>query len=231
VVVYESDGQQHEVAGDELLVAVGRTPNVDDLDLEAADVASTVTGITVDDFLRTTNRRIYAAGDVCSRYKFTHAADAMARAVLYNALFFGRKRVSALVIPWATYTEPEVAHVGLSAKDAQLRGDGVRTLTVPLSEVDRAVLEDDTEGFARIHVHRRTGKILGATMVARHAGDMIGEIAVAMAAGVGVGALGQIIHPYPTASEAWKKLGDEWNRTRLTLGMRALLGNLLRWRR
>ena len=231
VVVYEYGGQEREVAGDEILVAVGRTPNVDGLDLEAAGIASDVTGVTVDDSLRTTNHRVYAAGDICSRYKFTHAADAMARIVLHNALFFGRKKASALVVPWATYTDPEVAHVGLSAKDAQGRGDTVTTLTVPLSEVDRAVLEDETEGFARVHVDRRSGKILGATMVASHAGELIGEIAVGMRAGVGMSAIGFTIHPYPTQSEAWKRLGDEWNRGRLTPAVQTLLRSLLRWRR
>ena len=155
----------------------------------------------------------------------------MARIVLHNALFFGRKKASALVVPWATYTDPEVAHVGLSAKDAQRHGDTVTTLTVPLSTVDRAVLEDEAEGFARVHVDRRSGKILGATMVASHAGEMIGEITVAMRAGVGLSAIGHTIHPYPTQSEAWKRLGDQWNRTRLTPGVRTLLRSLLRWRR
>jgi pyruvate/2-oxoglutarate dehydrogenase complex dihydrolipoamide dehydrogenase (E3) component len=166
-----------------------------------------------------------------SRYKFTHAADAMARADLYSALFFGRKRASALVVPWATYTDPEVAHVGLPASDAEGRGDAVTTLTVPLSKIDRAVLDDESEGFARVHADQRRGTILGATMVARHAGEMIGEIAVAMRAGIRLGAIGQTIHPYPTQSEAWKRLGDEWNKTRLTPGVRTFLRSLLRWRR
>ena len=231
VVVYEHGGQQREVTGDEILIAVGRAPNVEGLDLAAAGIAFDGTGVTVDDSLRTTNRRVYAAGDICSRYKFTHAADAMARIVLHNALFFGRKKASALVIPWATYTSPEVAHVGLSAKDTQQRGEAVTTLTVPLSEVDRAVLEDEADGFARVHLDRRSGIIRGATMVASHAGELIGEIAVAMSTGVRMSAIGFTIHPYPTQSEAWKRLGDEWNRTRLTPGVRALLRSLLRWRR
>ena len=146
--------------------------NLDGLNLAAAGIASDARGVTVTDGLRTTNRRVYAAGDVCSPYRFTHAADAMARIALRNALFFGRKKASALVIPWATYTDPEVAHVGLSATDAQQRGEAVTTLTVPLSEVDRAVLEDEAEGFARVHLDRRSGQILGATMVASHAGEL-----------------------------------------------------------
>jgi pyruvate/2-oxoglutarate dehydrogenase complex dihydrolipoamide dehydrogenase (E3) component len=230
VVVYECGDRQGETSGDAILVAVGRAPNVEGLDLAAAGIASDASGVIVDDCLRTSNRQVYAAGDICSRHKFTHTADAMARIVLRNALFFGRTRVSALVIPWATYTDPEVAHVGLSATEAQQRDDRVTTLTVPLSEIDRAVLEDEAEGFARVHVDRR-GKILGATMVASHAGELIGEITVAMRAGVGLDAIGLTIHPYPTQSEAWKRLGDEWNRTRLTPGVRSLLRWLLRWRR
>ncbi|MCC7241530.1 MAG: mercuric reductase [Acidobacteria bacterium] len=231
VLVYEASGAQGEVAGDEILVAVGRSPNVEDLDLAAGGVAWHAAGVIVDDFLRTTNRRVYAAGDICSRHKFTHAADAMARIVLQNALFFGRKRASALVVPWATYTDPEVAHVGLSAGDAEQRGDAVSTLTVELSENDRAILDDDAEGFARVHVDRRTGAILGATMVAGHAGELIGEMVVAMRAGVRMGSIGLTIHPYPTQSEAWKRLGDAWNRSRLTPRLRAVLRAVLRWRR
>lgn len=230
-VVYEVDGQTREITGDAILVAVGRTPNVDGLDLAAAGVAFDATGVLVDDHLRTANRRVYAAGDICSPHKFTHAADAMARVVLQNALFFGRKKASALLIPRATYTDPEVAHVGLSAREAQQRGDAVATLTVPLAEVDRAVLEDETEGFARVHVERRSGKILGATMVASHAGELIGEMAVAMQGRVSMSAIGFTIHPYPTQSEAWKRLGDAWNRTRLSPRVRSYLGSLLRWRR
>jgi pyruvate/2-oxoglutarate dehydrogenase complex dihydrolipoamide dehydrogenase (E3) component len=151
--------------------------------------------------------------------------------VLHNALFFGRKRVSGLVVPWTTYTDPEVAHVGLSAAEAQARGDTVATLTVPLSAIDRAVLESRTDGFARVHAERRSGRILGATMVASHAGDMIGEVALAMKAGVSLGVVGDTIHPYPTYAAAWKRLGDDWKRTRLTPGVQALLRTLLRWRR
>ncbi len=121
--------------------------------------------------------------------------------------------------------------MGLSAKDAARRHGAVTTLTVQLSAVDRAVLENEAQGFARVHVDSRIGKILGATMVASHAGEMIGEIAVAMRAGVGLSAIGHTIHPYPTQSEAWKRLGDEWNRARLTPRIRTLLRSLLRWRR
>ncbi|MGE3343488.1 MAG: mercuric reductase [Vicinamibacterales bacterium] len=219
------------ITGDALLVATGRTPNLQSLALDRAGVRVDSTGIVVDDHLRTSNRRIFAAGDVCSVYKFTHAADAMARIVIQNALFFGRKKVSDLVVPWATYTDPEVAHVGLTADQAHRRGASVVTLTVPLSSIDRAVLEGRTDGFARVHVEARAGRILGATIVGEGAGELIGEMAVAMASRVAIGAVGGMIHPYPTRSEAWKKLGDQWNKRRLTPFAARVLRALIRWQR
>jgi pyruvate/2-oxoglutarate dehydrogenase complex dihydrolipoamide dehydrogenase (E3) component len=229
VVHFERDGHEGVAAGDALLVAVGRTPNVDGLNLRAAGIAFDRSGVTVDDRLRTSNSRVFAAGDIASRFKLTHAADAMARLVIQNALFFGRKKASALVIPWATYTDPEVAHVGLTAGDVRERSD-VRTLTVPFHDVDRAILDGATEGFARVHVDLK-GRIVGATIVAPHAGEMIGEMSLAMTAGLSLGTLARTIHPYPTQSEAWKKLGDQWNRGRLTPRVRSIFGALMRWRR
>jgi pyruvate/2-oxoglutarate dehydrogenase complex dihydrolipoamide dehydrogenase (E3) component len=230
-IVVERNAQQQAVDGDEILVAVGRTANIEDLALEAAGVACDKTGVKVDDRLRTTNRRIYAAGDICSGYKFTHAADAMARIALQNALFFGRKRLSAEIIPWCTYTDPEVAYVGLYRSEAGQRRFDVLTLTVPLDEIDRAILDEQTHGFARVHVNRRTGRILGATMVASHAGEMIGEMALAMNTRLHIGAVAKTIHPYPTQVEAWKRLGDAWSSTRLTPRVRWILERVLRWRR
>lgn len=216
-------------AGRYNLVAAGRTPNVDGLGLAAAGIVASAHGIEVDDHLRTANRRVFAAGDVASRFQFTHVADAMARIVLQNALFFGRKRVSALTIPWCTYTDPEVAHVGISAADAAKRA-GLVTLTIPLGEVDRAVLDGETDGFARVHCDRK-GRILGATLVARHAGETIGELALAMTHGLSLGALASTIQPYPTQAEAVRKLGDAYQRTRLTPRVQRVLGWLMRRRR
>ena len=230
LIVDRGRGQGEErVRCDQLLVATGRAPNVEGLGLAAAGIVATTHGIEVDDHLRTTNRRVFAAGDVASRFQFTHAADAMARIVIQNALFFGRKRVSALTMPWCTYTDPEVAHVGISVEAAARRADLV-TLTVPLAEVDRAVLDGETGGFARVHADR-DGRILGATLVSRHAGESIGELALAMTHGLRLGALASTIHPYPTQAEALKKLGDAYQRTRLTPRVRRLLGWLMRRRR
>jgi len=209
-------------ASDEILLAAGRVPGVEGLGLEAASVKHGKEGIEVDDHLRTSNRRIFAAGDVASPYKFTHAADALARIALQNALFFGRKRQSALVVPWTTYTDPEVAHVAASS--------GTLPFTVRLDEVDRAILDGETEGFARVHADRR-GRILGATIVASHAGEMIGEMSLAMTAGLDLATLARTIHPYPTQAEALKKLGDAYLRTKLTPRARKLLAGVLRFRR
>jgi pyruvate/2-oxoglutarate dehydrogenase complex dihydrolipoamide dehydrogenase (E3) component len=227
----DSDDAHYDLTVDEILVGAGRRPNVEALGLESAGVQYGAQGIEVNDFLQTTNPHIYAAGDVCSRYKFTHAADAMARIVIQNALFFGRKRAGALTIPWCTYTDPEVAQVGLTPHGAQQRGIEIDTYKVELSRVDRALLDGETEGFLKVHVRRGTGTILGATLVARHAGEMISEITLAMATGAGLGTIAGVIHPYPTQAEIIKRAADAYNRTRLTPRIKHWFEWLLSWRR
>lgn len=234
LVHYESNGQAAEIEVDEILVGAGRAPNVEGLNLEAAGVqyeGGKGRGIIVNDFLQTTNPHIYAAGDVCLPYQFTHLADAAARIVIQNALFFGRKKLSSLTIPWCTYTDPEVAHVGLSEAEARKKGIAVQTFVKPLREVDRAILDGETEGFVKILVKAGTDKILGATIVARHAGEMISEVSTAMAGGLGLGALAAVIHPYPTQAEAIRQAGDLYNRTRLTPSLKRWFTRYLAWRR
>ena len=214
---------------DEILVAVGRAPNVDGLGLEAAGVEyDPRKGVRVDDNLRTTNKAVFAAGDVASRFQFTHAADFMARIVLRNSLFGGRAKASSLVIPWATYTEPELAHVGLHPHEAAEQGIEVDTYVQPLEDVDRAILDGEDEGFVKIHTRKGKDTIVGATIVAGHAGDMISEIALAMRAGVGLGTIADTIHPYPTQAEAIRRVGDQYNRTRLTPRVAALMKGWLK---
>jgi pyruvate/2-oxoglutarate dehydrogenase complex dihydrolipoamide dehydrogenase (E3) component len=221
-------GVTEHAHGEQLLVAAGRTPNLDGLGLEAAGIAGTERGIQIDDRLRTTNRRVFAVGDVASRFQFTHAADALARIAIQNALFFGRKRASALVMPWCTYTDPEVAHVGLDEHEAKERS--LTTLTVQLEVNDRAILDGETRGFARAHV-ASDGTLRGATFVARHAGEAIGEASLAITTRQKLGVLSATIHPYPTQAEVWKRLGDAYNARRLTPRIRKLFGWLLRRRR
>jgi mercury(II) reductase len=231
VLRWRRDDRFGEIVADEILVATGRAPNVEGLGLEQAGVGFSARGVEVDERLRTANRRIFAAGDVASHFQFTHAADAQARIVLQNAFFFGRKRSSALVIPWVTYTSPELAHVGLYEREADEQGLEVETLTVPLAEVDRARLDGEDAGFLRLHLRRGTDRILGATLVAEHAGETIGEITLAITQRIGLGALAHVIHPYPTQAEVLKKAADTWRRGKLTPRVRRLLGAWFRLRR
>jgi pyruvate/2-oxoglutarate dehydrogenase complex dihydrolipoamide dehydrogenase (E3) component len=235
LLVIEEAGRLVKLPADTVLLAVGRRPNVEGLELERAGVEYDAKGVRVNDFLRSANRRIYAAGDICSPYKFTHAADALARVALRNAFFsfgvFGRARVSDLVIPWCTYTDPELAHVGLTAREARERGIEVRTFTLPMRDVDRAVLDGDEEGMALVHVKKGGDRIVGATIVAARAGEMIGEVALAMTHKLGLSALSETIHPYPTQLEILKRLGDAYQKSRLTPRTAALLRTILRRRR
>jgi pyruvate/2-oxoglutarate dehydrogenase complex dihydrolipoamide dehydrogenase (E3) component len=231
---FEREGATEELEFDEILVGAGRAPNVENLNLEASGVryeAGRGRGVLVNDYLQTSNPRVYAAGDVCLPYQFTHLADAAARIVIQNALFLGRKKLSSLIIPWCTYTDPEVARVGLNEAAAQKQGLAAQTFVKPLSEVDRAIIDGEEEGFVKIVVKAGTDKILGGTIVARHAGEMIGELSVAMAGGVGLKKLAAVIHPYPTQSEAVKAAADLYNRSRLTPRLKGLLTRYLAWRR
>jgi pyruvate/2-oxoglutarate dehydrogenase complex dihydrolipoamide dehydrogenase (E3) component len=224
-----ADGGERVIDGSDLLVAIGRAPNVEGLGLETARVAYDTLGVTVNDRLQTSSPRIFAAGDVCSPFKFTHAADFQARTVIQNALFFGRKRASALVIPWATYTSPEVAQVGHTPASAQAAGVAIDTFTIPMHDVDRAILDGDTVGFARVHVRAGSDVIVGATVVAEHAGDLIAEYTLCMTNGLGLSAIGGTIHPYPTQSDALRKSADAWRKTKLTPAVRSLFAWWFRW--
>jgi pyruvate/2-oxoglutarate dehydrogenase complex dihydrolipoamide dehydrogenase (E3) component len=227
----ESHGKGYDVEVDQLLVAVGRTPNVEGLGLETVGVELDRRGVKVNDWLQTTSPRIYACGDICSPYQFTHAADFMARIVIQNALFKGRAKASSLIIPWATYTSPEIAHVGLYEGEAKAQGVDVDTFTQELSKVDRAILDGETEGFVRVHVRRGTDEIVGATVVAAHAGELIGELTLAMKGKLGLRTIGATIHPYPTQAEAIRRTGDLYNRTRLTPLVKDLMHRWLTWQR
>ncbi len=231
VLRFNRNGSRGEVRCDQILVAVGRSPNVEGLGLQAAGVAFDPKGVRVDARLRTSNRRIYAAGDICSPYQFTHVADAMARVVIQNALFFGRKKASDLVIPWCTYTDPEVAHVGIHEAEARERAADVATYRIDLAEVDRALLDGETEGFAKIHARKKNGQTLGATLVASHAGEMISELVLAIGQRLGLRAIVNTIHPYPTQAEALKRAAEAHFRSRLTPAVQRWLRRYFGWRR
>lgn len=230
-VFLDRGGKEEQIIADEILVAIGRKPNIEGLNAEAAGVKTDASGVLVNDMLRTSNPDIYAAGDICSSHKFTHAAEAMARIAIQNALFFGRKHVSDLVIPWSTYTDPEVAHVGITEKEAAKRGDEVITFTKELADTDRAILDGETEGYVRLYMNREDGKLLGATIVGSHAGESIGEAVLAMKQKLKVGDLSGVIHPYPTQAEAIKRAADLQYRSRLKPWMRRVLDKYFRFRR
>ncbi len=227
----ESREKRSTIIVDQLLVATGRTPNVERLGLDTVGVEFDQKGVKVNDRLQTTNPRIYACGDICSPYRFTHAADFMARIVIQNALFKGRAKVSSLIIPWCTYTSPELAHVGLYEDQAAAQDIAIDTFTQQLTGVDRAILDSEMEGFVRVHVRKGTDTILGATIVAHHAGDLISELTLAMKAGIGLKTISSTIHPYPTQADAIRKIGDLYNRTRLTPLVKRLMAKWLSWQR
>lgn len=217
---------------DEILVGAGRKPVVQGLGLDEAGVEfDPKKGVIVDDQLRTSNHHIFSAGDCCLKHKFTHTADAAARIVIQNALFAGSAKLSSLVIPWCTYTQPEVAHVGMYPQDAQQAGIELDTYRVELSDVDRAITDSETQGFLKLYTQKGSDEIMGATLVATHAGDMISQITTAMVGKVGLKTLANVIHPYPTCAEAIKKAADAFNRTRLTPRAQKWLGRWLAWRR
>lgn len=208
------------IEADRILIAAGRAPNVEGLNLEAAHVAYTRTGVTVDEHLRTTNPRIYAAGDICLPHKFTHLADATARIAIQNALFAGRKKWTSLVIPWCTYTDPEIAHVGRTSE---------QVIVQRMENVDRAILDDATEGLLKVYLEK--DRIVGATLVAPHAGEIMSELTLAITSNLPISALGQTIHCYPTQAEIIKRVADAYSRTRLTPGVKKWLGRWLSWSR
>ncbi|MGI9077523.1 MAG: mercuric reductase [Gemmatimonadaceae bacterium] len=229
VVQFEREGASHSASCDEILIAAGRASNVEGLGLEAAGIAYGERGVAVDDRLRTSNARVFAAGDIASPYQFTHMADAHARIVIANALFPGRAKAGRLIVPWTTFTSPEVAHTGATAESVAASGEGADTFTTFLHDVDRARLDGQDEGFLRVYLKRGSDRILGATLVAEHAGDMISEMTLAISSGLGLGKLGAAIHPYPTQAEVFRKTADAWRRTKLTPRIRKLLGAYFRW--
>lgn len=237
VIQYQVNGEMKELVVDEILLGIGRAPNVEGLGLEEAGVEyDSRLGVKVNHKLQTTNPRIFAAGDICFPFKFTHTADALAQIVIQNALFphpfgLGYATTDRLIIPWCTYTQPEIAHVGMYEAEAKAEGIDVETFTFKLEEVDRAILDGEDQGFARVHVRKGTDKILGATLVAAHAGDMISEFTLAMQAGAGLATIARTIHPYPTQAEVIKKVANTWRKSALTEGKKKILRRWFAWMR
>jgi pyruvate/2-oxoglutarate dehydrogenase complex dihydrolipoamide dehydrogenase (E3) component len=221
------------LAVDEILVAAGRVPNLESLNLEAAGVIVAEKGIAVNKKLQTANPRIYACGDVIGGYQFTHAASYEASVVLKNALFLPVSEVNYRVMPWCTFTEPELARVGITEKEAREKyGEDVWVLKQEFAGVDRAVAEGATEGFAKIVV-RGSGEILGAHLVGASAGELIHEVVMAMAHKLPVSALTGITHIYPTLAEVNSKAALLLTKQKYANNRRlqGFLERFFRWRR
>ncbi len=200
---------ESQITGDALLVAVGRTPNVESLNLAAAGVTSTKEGITVDDRCRTNVSHIFAVGDVTGRYALTHMSEHMAKIAVMNAVVHLPSSIDTGHVPWATFTTPELAHVGKTAAELDDAGTRYTTFRFPYTKLDRALTEGETTGEIRIHA-TRWGTILGASILGARAGDLIGEVAVAMKAGVSLMSLSSTIHPYPSYGLGVRRAADQW---------------------
>ncbi|VEP11323.1 Pyruvate/2-oxoglutarate dehydrogenase complex, dihydrolipoamide dehydrogenase component [Hyella patelloides LEGE 07179] len=234
IIHFSCNGKSESIVVDEILAGAGRQPNVESLNLEAVGVEyDPRKGVIVNDNLQTSNPKIYAAGDICMNWKFTHAADAAARIVLKNTLFspfgFGKYKLSDLVMPWVTYTHPEIAHVGMYEEEAQAKGIDCNTIKIDFDDVDRALADGETEGFLKIFHKKGSDEILGATIVASHAGEMISEVTTAIVHKIGLSKMSSVIHPYPTQAEAIKKAADTYRRTLLTENTKKLLGILTKF--
>ena len=224
-------GGKGEISAAALLICSGRRPNVEALNLAAAGVVSEARGIVVNEYLQTSQAHIYAAGDVAGPYLFTHMADAHARVVVRNILMpvaLLRQKIDYNVVPWCTYVDPEIATVGLNENAARAKKIDYKVIRQNWDEVDRAVVEREDEGFAKVLLASGTDKILGATLVCEGAGDLMHEFALAMKYGIGLGKIAATTHAYPTRAEAARKLGDKYNRTRLTPTARKVFSWLYR---
>jgi pyruvate/2-oxoglutarate dehydrogenase complex dihydrolipoamide dehydrogenase (E3) component len=210
IVTVESDGKTFEIEGDEILAAVGRQPNINGLDLEKAGVEYEKSRIKTNDYLQTSQKHIFAAGDVTAHFQFTHMADYEAQIVIQNAFvpFPFKKKTDFRVVPWAIFTEPEVARVGLTEKEAKEKfGEGVKVYKVNFTENDRANAEGATEGFAKIIT--RKGRIVGASLVGEHAGELIHEFVWAMKENLKITELNKIIRVYPTLAKITQAVSTE----------------------
>lgn len=223
-IEFEQDGKAHHIVVDEILVAAGRMPNVEGLRLDVAGVNCDDDGVIVDDHLRTSNPAIFAAGDVAMPHKYTHVAGHAGAIVVQNALFPALKRkASRLIIPRVVYTDPEIAHVGLDPHTAKAQGSAIDTYTQSFDGIDRAITDGETQGMITVHVKRGSGKIVGATVVSPHAGELISHITMAMKYNIGLSKIMMVVFPYPTQAEVLQKVAGQYNRTRLTPSLKRIL--------
>ncbi|MEP6603939.1 MAG: mercuric reductase [Spartobacteria bacterium] len=222
-----------EISASALLICSGRRPNFEKLGLDAIGVKTNEHGVMVNEYLQTSQAHIYAAGDIAGPFLFTHMADAQARIVVRNILMplqFLRQKIDYRVVPWCTYVDPEIASVGLNETAAKKRNVDYDLIRQEIKEVDRAVVEREENGFVKVLVAKGTDKIIGATLVCESAGDLMHEFVLAMKYDIGLGKISATTHAYPTFAELARKVGDKYNKTRLTPTARKLFGWLYRRR-
>jgi len=209
-VVFEQNGVERSVESDSVLLATGRRANIDTLNLDAAGVVYTKSGVTVNDKCRTNKRHIYAVGDVTGRYQFTHMCEHMAKVATANALIKVPMKIDSKHVPWVTYTEPELGHVGATEKELKEKGIKFEVYRFPFSKIDRAITDSATTGMIQVYAKKWTGKILGASILGAHAGEMISQYALAMRNGVSLRDFADTIHPYPSYALGARRAADQW---------------------
>lgn len=209
-VHFKKGDKRQSIYGDAVLMATGRRANIDSLNLKAAGVKTYKGGIEVNDKCRTSKRHIYAVGDVTGRYQFTHMCEHMAKIATTNALLKVPMKIDQKHVPWATFTDPELAHVGASEKELAKKGVSFETYRFPFSKIDRAITDGQTTGLIKVYAKRWNGKILGASVVGAHAGEMISQYALAMKNGVTLRKFADTIHPYPSYGLGARRAADQW---------------------
>ena len=227
----KTNGEEIEVRAEGILVAAGRAPSVAGLNLEGVGVALGENGVKVDERLMTTAEDVYASGDVTGKLLFTHAAEYQSRTALSNALFPIKRKIDYDAFPWTTFTDPEVARVGLTEEQAREKHGKINVFRSYFEDLDRALCDGETEGFVKMVTDKRGG-ILGGHIIGPDAGNYIGEVVLAMKKGISIGDLAQTVHVYPTLSESVKKAGDAYYRERLfTERNKKILGAIFGLRR
>lgn len=209
-VHYSLDDKSEKVDGDEILFATGRKANIDSLNLDKAGVESTKKGITVNEKCRTNQRHIYAIGDVTGEYQFTHMSEHMAKIATSNALLKVPMKMDRDNVPWVTYTDPELGHVGATEQELNDEGESFEVYTFPFNKIDRAITDGNTTGLIKVFAKKWSGKILGASILGAHAGEMISQYAMAMKNGISLRDFADTIHPYPSYGLGARRAADQW---------------------
>jgi pyruvate/2-oxoglutarate dehydrogenase complex dihydrolipoamide dehydrogenase (E3) component len=230
--IFDSPAGQREEGFDRVLLAVGRSANVEGLGLESLGIPLTAAGtVAVDDYLRTPVPTVFACGDVAGPYMFTHMASHQAWYAAINALFgrFRKFRVDYSIVPWATFTDPEVARVGLNEQDAESQGVPYEVTRYGIDDLDRAIADGEAHGFIKVLTEPGRDRILGATIVGYHAAELLGEFVLAMKHGIGLNKILATIHVYPTLGESNRFLASEWRKARKPEKLLALVERYHRW--